>query len=58
MPLIFLGIFFAVEVRFLRAPYESDIDEKGYNDDYPYSPSNGSHMQLTQGRGRLPQSEI
>lgn len=49
---------FAAEVRFLRAPYAGGIDDKEDHDDYPYSPSNGSHMQLTHGRARLPQSDL
>jgi hypothetical protein len=55
---ISLGLSFAAEVQFLREPYEDYIDEKHYHDHFPYSPSNGSHLQLTQGRGRLPQYEV
>jgi hypothetical protein len=55
---ICLGVLFAAEVQFLREPYEDYIDEKPYKDDFPYSPSNSSHLQLTQGRGRLPHSEL
>ncbi len=49
---------FAAEVKFLRSPYEDDIDGKQYDDDLGYSPSNGSHMQLTYGRNRKTQSEL
>ncbi|CAF1508765.1 unnamed protein product, partial [Rotaria sordida] len=49
---------FASEVQFLRAPYEDDMEDKQYNDEYGYTPSNGSHMQLTYGRNRKPQSDI
>lgn len=55
---IWLGVLFATEVKFLRDSYEDYIDEKPYHDDFPYSPSNGSHLQLTQGRGRLSNSDL
>ena len=56
--LLCLGILFAAETKYLRAPFDDGLEEKQYQDEYGYSPSNGSHMQLTHGRGRLPQSEL
>ncbi|CAF0724165.1 unnamed protein product [Rotaria sp. Silwood1] len=49
---------FAGEVQFLRAPYGGDTEYKQDNDEYEYTPSNGSHMQLTYGRNRKPLSDI
>ena len=49
---------FAAEVQFLRAPYESDEDDREYNDEFGYTPSNGSHMQLTHARSRKPKLEL
>jgi hypothetical protein len=34
------------------------MDDPQYNDEYQYSPSNGSHMQLAYERKRKPQSEL
>lgn len=54
--LILVGMF-AAEARFLRGSY-GEVPEKRYEGDYPYTPTNGSHMQLTNGRSRRPQSEL
>ncbi|CAF4392140.1 unnamed protein product, partial [Rotaria magnacalcarata] len=51
-------IAFAVEIQFLRAPYVSDAEDKQENDEFVHTPSNGSRMQLTNGRDRRPQSEL
>jgi len=53
-----LGGLFAAEIQTLREPFDDYIDEKHYHNDFLYSPSNGSHLQLTNGRGRSSQSEL
>lgn len=56
--MINLGALFGSEIQFLREPYDDYIDEKVYNNHFPYSTSNGSHLQLTNGRSRYSQSEL
>ncbi|UJR22982.1 hypothetical protein I4U23_026009 [Adineta vaga] len=51
-------LLFAAEVQFLREPLETYLDDKHYHDHFPYSPSNGSHLQLTQSRSRFSQYEV
>jgi len=53
-----LVYFFGGEIQFLRQSYEDYMDEKHYHDQFPYSQSNDSHLQLTHGRSRLSQSEL
>jgi len=55
---LLLGGLFAAEANFLRAPYEGDLDDKQDNEEFSSLPTNGSHMQLTYGRNRKPQSEL
>ncbi|CAF0774842.1 unnamed protein product [Adineta ricciae] len=49
---------FGADMNFLRAPYTGTASEKHLNDEFHHSPTNGSHMQLTSGRNRRPQSEL
>ncbi len=55
---LLLGGLFAAEAKFLQAPYQGDLDDKQDNEEFPYPPTNGSHMQLTYGRNRIPRSEL
>jgi len=52
------GLFYGAEIQFLRQTYEDYLDEKHYHNQFPYSQSNDSHLQLTNGRGRSSQSEL
>jgi hypothetical protein len=56
---VFISSFVLVAFELIAiSVYAGDADDKPYNDEYEYSPTNGSHMQLAYGRNRKPQSEL
>ncbi|CAF4194293.1 unnamed protein product [Rotaria socialis] len=54
---LFACIAFAIDIQSLRAPYVDDAEDKQENDEFGHTP-NDSHIQLTHGRNRRPQSEL
>lgn len=53
-----LGVLFGLEVRNLRLNPPEEFRGRSDDDDYRGSPSDGSHVKLTDGRTRRPRSEL
>jgi hypothetical protein len=49
---------FAGEIQLLCEPFEDYLDEKRFQNSFPYTTSNDSRLQLTYGRDHLSQSDL